>query len=526
MKDTLFTGPEARKRLQSGIKKAALAVGGTMGTGGSNALIEAIESPGHLATNDGATILSSIHFEDPVEEMGRKVLLEAVSRSNKASGDGSSTATVITAAIIEEGEKYLDAHAPMDIKKSLEACIPLIEESVATQKREITENEVGQVATISSEDAEIGARIQEIYQQIGKDGIIYWDISKTAEDSYAIGTGISVDGAGYVSPYMCDANESGQNTNQVRIQDPYILITKQKITSAADFNDLFQGLFNRDIKDVVVFCDDYDPLVIPDIIRTRAMRGFRAVMVKMPVLWKDWWYEDLALASGAKIIDPSAGLPLKNATLEDLGQFDHITITKDQTFIDGIKDLSEHIKALQESATDEGALRSSRLNTKTARYFVGAHSDSALSYRRLKVEDAIAAAYQALHGGIVAGGGSALLNVSAVLKEKKGDKVLGIGATILADALEAPARQIYKNAGARVPDNFLYSGTDKGGFDSRTKTEIGDMFEAGIIDPANIVVNACRNAISVGASVLTANTIVLLPRQDEPVSIPTQPVMN
>jgi chaperonin GroEL len=522
MKDTLFTGPEARKRLQAGIKKSAIAVGGTMGTGGSNALIEAIESPGHMATNDGATILSSIHFEDPIEEMGRKVLLEAVSRSNRASGDGSSTATVITAAIIEEGDKYLETDAPMDIKKSLEACIPIIEESIKAQTREITEKEVGQVATISAEDPEIGARIQEIYEKIGKSGIIYWDISKTAEDSYSIGTGITVDGAGYVSPYMCDASESGQNTNQVRIQDPYILITKQKITSAADFNDLFLALNNRDIKDVVVFCDDYDPLVIPDIIRTRAMRGFRAVMVKMPVLWKDWWYEDLAKATGAKIVDPVAGFPLKNATVADLGQVDSIIVTKDQTFLDGIKDMAEHIKELEAKADDEGAIRASRLNTKTARYFVGAHSDSALSYRRLKVEDAIASAYQALNGGIVSGGGSALLNVSAVLKEMEGN----VGAQILSAALEAPARQIYANAGARVPDYFAYSGTDIGGFDSRTKTEVGDMFKAGIIDPANVVLNACRNAISVGAAVLTANTIVLLPRQEEPVSIPTQPVVN
>jgi len=523
MKDTLFTGPEARKRLQSGIKKSAIAVGGTMGTGGSNALIEAIENPGHLATNDGATILSAIHFEDPIEEMGRKVLLESVSRSNKVSGDGSSTATVITAAIIEEGDKYMDQAAPMDIKKSLEGCIPVIEEAIAAQKREITEKEVGQVAAISAEDEQIGATIQEIYEKIGKDGIIYWDISKTAEDSYTIGTGITVEGAGYVSPYMCDAAENGTNTNQVRIQDPYILITKQKITSAADFNDLFLALFNKDIKDVVVFCDEYDPLVIPDIIRTRAMRGFRAVMVKMPVLWKDWWYEDLALATGAKIIDPAAGLPMKNATVADLGQVESIIVTKDQTFLDGLKDVSAHIKALEEEATDDTKLRASRLNTKTARYFVGAHSDSALSYRRLKVEDAISAAWQALHGGIVAGGGSALLNVSAVLKEKE-----GIGAKILSAALEAPARQIYQNAGARVPDYFAYSGTDKGGFDSRTKTEIGDMFAAGIIDPANIVINACKNAVSVAASVLTANTIVLLPREDAPTQVmpPVQPVIN
>ena len=229
----------------------------------------------------------------------------------------------------------------------------------------------------------------------------------------------------------------------------------------------------------------------------------------MPVLWKDWWYEDLAKATNAKIVDPAAGLPMRDLKHEHLGRVGNIVITKDETYIDGIADVSEHVATIEAEATDDSKLRASRLNTKTARYFVGAHSDSALSYRRLKVEDAISAAWQALNGGIVTGGGSALLNVSAVLKGSK-----TIGSKILATALEAPARRIYANAGARVPDMFMYSGTDIGGFDSRSKKEIGDMFKAGIIDPRNVVLNACKNAISVAATVITAPTIVTLPREE------------
>ncbi len=499
----------SQEKLYAGIKKVSQAVGGTMGTGGNNAIIEAIESPGHLMTNDGYSIANSIMLADPIEDMGRKILLESINRANKASGDGSSTTCVLTAAIIEEGLKHVKEHHPMDIKRSIEECLPTIEESLKGQTREITVDTVGQVATISSEDEAIGSMIQEIYQKIGKQGLIYWDVSKTASDTYTIGNGITVDGAGFVSPYMCDATETGQNTNQIRIKEPHILITKQKISSANDFNTIAQTLFNQEVRDLVVFCDEIDPLVMPDIIKTRAVRGFRIAIVKMPVLWRDWWYADLAKATGAKIVDPGAGLPMKDLKVEHLGKVANIVVTKDDSYLDGIQDVSEHVKELEAEATDDTRLRASRLNTKTARYFVGAHSDSALSYRRLKVEDAISAAYQALNGGIVAGGGAALLNVSAMLKEQS-----TIGAKILAKAIEAPARQIYSNAGGRVPDHFLYSGKDVGGFDSRTKKEIANMFDAGIVDPTNVVLNATKNAISVAASIITAPTLVTLPREE------------
>lgn len=502
-KDNLYTGQEVRDKMIAGIQKIASAVGGTMGTGGSNAIIEAIESPGHMVTNDGFTIASSIMLADPIENMGKNILLESINRANKASGDGSSTTCVLTSAIIQEGLKHLDEASPMEIKKSLEDCIPLIEESINKQKREITVDEVGKVASISAEDEGIGNTIQEIYKTIGKDGIIHWDISKTAEDTYTIGQGITVEGAGYYSPYMCDAEEGGQSTNQVRIKNATILLTKQKISTAGDFEDMFSSLDKKGVKDIVVFCDEVDPLVVPDIIKTRMMRGFRAVLIKMPTLWKDLWYADIAKATGATVIDAVAGLSLKSANMTHLGKVDHIIVTKEDTYLDGIKDVSEHIKVLEEDGTDEGKLRASRLNTKTARYYVGAHSDSALSYRRLKVEDAISAAWQALNGGIVAGGGVALLNVSKQLSDN-------IGGNILKEALKSPFNQIIHNAGYKDVD-ILGVGTH--GIDTRTKKTV-NMFDAGIIDPANIVMNCCKNAISVAASILTANVIVSLPRED------------
>lgn len=483
MKDNLYTEEKARDGLINGIRKCREAVGGTMGTGGANSIIEAIANPGYMVTNDGASILNAIKLSDPLEELGRKILVEAVSRANKQSGDGSSTATVLTAAIIEEGVKHTEI-SPLELRASIESCLPLIEEAVNKQRRYITVDEVGQVAAISAEDAQIGQTIQEIYQEIGKDGIIHWDISKTFEDSYTIGKGITIDWATFVSPYMCDASESGQNTNQIRIKNPKILVTKQKITNANEFNELAQALYAQEVRDLVVFCDEYEPLIITDLIKTRALRGFRIILVKLPTLWKDEWYDDLSLTTGAKIVDPNTGLPMKSVKVEDLGTVENIHITKEATYLDGIKDVQGHIKDLQAEASESAVLRASRLNTKTARYFVGAPSESALSYRRLKVEDAISAGWQALQGGVVIGGGLVL----ATIADKLPNEVLKI-------ALKAPYEQIKKNMGGKA-------------FTMR------DMVEQKVYDPAPVVLNSVRNAVSVAAAVLTANTAVLLPREE------------
>lgn len=506
-KDNLFIKNEARDRLMAGVRKSASAVGGTMGTAGSNAIVEAIENPGYLMTNDGATILNSIRFADPLEDMGRKILVEAVNRANKQSGDGSSTTTVLTAAILDEGVSIKGVH-PMELKRSLEALIPEIEGMLKAMAKEITVDEVAKVATISAEDPAIGNLIQEIYQKIGKDGIIHWDISKTTEDSYKIGNGITIEGAGFLSPYMCDVDEkTGQVLNQARWSNPKVLVVRQKITSAADFNDLFAALYADGIREVVVFCDEIEATVIPDLIQTRIARGFKTMVVKMPVLWKDWWFEDVAKAAGATIIDPNSGLTLKTTKKEHLGTFGNIVVSKEDTYIDGIADLTEHIKALEEEGSDDSKLRASRLNTRTARLYIGAQSDTALSYKRLKVEDAIAAAYQALHGGVVAGGGVALLKLINMFVSSKTTP----GMAVLCKAFEAPARQIAENAGVEF-DPTKYGGNV--GLDTRTG-EYVDMLEANIVNPMNVELNACKNAISVAAGILTANTVVAHPREDE-----------
>lgn len=508
MKSNLHVGIEATERIINGIRKCAQAVGGTMGTAGHNALIEALENPGHLATNDGATILASIHFEDPLEEMGRKVLLEAVSRANKLSGDGSSTTAVTTGALLEEGLKHLESANLMAVKKSMEECLPLIEASIEKQTRNIVTDGVidlsllKQVATISSEDESIGAMIADIYSQIGVGGIVHWDVSKTYEDYYTVGKGITVEGAGFTSPYFADMNEAtGQFTNALRWKKPQILIVKQKVTTAVDFETLFKSLNDNGHKEVVIFCDEFEPLVIQQLVQTRIMRGFKAALVKMPVFWKDYWYTDLAAATGATVID-GVGIRFDNMQMSHLGTVDNIVVDKENTYLDGIKDVSTLVSELEKETDDDSRLRVARLNSKTARYFVGAKSESALSYRRLKVEDALNASYHAIKNGIVAGGGVALLNASRNMPDT-------VGGNLLREALCAPVKQITANAGKQFNSEDF---SETVGYDSKTDSFV-DMFEAGIVDSAYIALNAVQNAVSVAATVLTCKVVIELPRQ-------------
>lgn len=508
MKTNLHTGPEARARIASGIKKCAEAIGGTMGTAGYNGISETLERPGYMVTNDGATLLDAIHFEDPLEEMGRKILVEAVSRANKASGDGSSTTTILTAAILEEGLKHSDAK-PMDVKRQLEACLPLIEENLKKQTREVILEEgidfdlLEQVATVSSEDPAIGKTIAEIYKQIGVRGQIQWDISKTFEDYYTLGKGITMEMTGLASPYFADMDEvTHQFTTSIRWKNPKILIVKEKINTAADFERIFVAMNAAGLKEVVIFCDDFDSQVIPQLVQTRMSRGFKSALIKMPTIFKDHWYIDLGKATGATIVDPALGITLKTVTLDQLGSVTDIVADKENTSLDGIKDVSEHIKTLETENSDDSLLRVSRLNTKTARYFVGAASDSALSYRRLKVEDALHSAYYALKDGVVPGGGVSLRNCADALPGES------VGDSILAKALLRPEEQIAANAG--LPE---YLGKEDGiGLDTRTG-EYVDMVKSGIVDTTSVVMNAVRNAVSVAASVLTCGIIIEFPKQ-------------
>jgi len=508
-KDNIYLGDDARNALMRGVDKVANAVKGTLGAGGYNALLQDPRPPFTIATNDGVSVARSIMLSDPVENMGANLMKEIGAKSDRDGGDGTTTSITLAQAILKGGLKAQES--PMEIKRSLEEALPIILKSIDDQTKEITVDQVGQVATISAEDEKMGALIQEVYQKIGKDGILYTDISKTAEDYYTEGKGVKIDGAGLASPYMADTDAEGRFGKSIQLKNPKILVTKQRISSALELNDMVASLYNQQIKELVVFCDDIDPTVVPDLILTRVKVGFRTVVIKLPVLWKDDWFEDIAKMTGATVVDPSMGIGFKEAQVNYLGTCGSLLADKNDTYLEGIADMNEHIKALETIGDDEAKIRVARLNTKTARLYVGAASDSALSYKRLKLEDARNAAYQALNGGVVAGGGLALYNAIAKLPEGT------VATMILSDALAAPFLQIAENAGAdphEIEGNLKYNeGYGTIGFNAKTG-EMVDMFEAGIIDPAKIVKNAITNAISVASVVLTTKVIVCLPEVD------------
>jgi chaperonin GroEL len=524
-KDNLFKGEEARNGLMNGIRKATEAVAGTLGTSGKNSLIQSFASPFHYPSNDGISILGAIRFADPLEEMGRNILGEAVSRANRANGDGSSTTCVLTSAILEEGIKHLDEASAMEIQKSLNDCIPLIEESLKSQRKEVVDKEgvidfklLEQVATVSSEDPSVGKMIAEIYSKIGKDGIINWESSKTSQDSYTIGTGIKIDGATYASRYMCDAD--GNNyTYQATIENPLVLLAKSKITAQSEMEKLVGELIEKGIKDLVIFCDEMDAPILNSFILARAPQtlGIRFLVIKMPTVFNDLWWEDLEKASGGRVISSASGIKMKDAHMGFLGQFGKITVNRDDTFIDGIKDLSNHLMGLKVDGSDDALARVARLNTKTARYYVGANSESTLRQKRDKVEDAINSAWCAMQNGILPGGGVALSEACGALMGKHAPPDT-VGKEILFEALQQPMIQIVKNAGADEEDLLenLGSGEEGIGFNSKTG-EYVNMFSAGIVDSFDVVMGAVKNAIGVASGILTCGSVVLLPRNENSV---------
>lgn len=487
-----------------GVDAVADAVKGTLGAGGYNALIEDPRPPFTVATNDGVSVANAIELDDPIEKMGANLTREIGKKSERETADGTTSTITLFQAILHEANK-LDA-SPMEIKKSLEECLPIIIKSIDDQTKEITVDEVGQVASISAEDEKMGATIQEIYKQIGKDGILYPDISKTFEDYYTLGKGVKIDMAGFASPYMADLSEDGRFLNTATFKNPRILITKQKISSAEDLNALAGALFAKEIKELVIFADDFEVNVVTPLVMTRAKNGFKFLLIKMPTLWKDWWFTDLAKLTGATVIDPAAGISFKTIKLEHLGTCGSITSDKNDTYLDGTLDVTEHIKTLEAEGDDDSKIRIARMNTKTARFFIGAHSDTALSYKRLKLDDARGAVWSALHGGIVPGGGVTLMKCRDNLPDT-------IGGKILLSALLAPIFQIMQNAGLdmAIP-------TDGRGINAKTG-EVVEMIDAGIVDPATVVKSVVQNAISVAAVVLTTQVVIHLPKKD-PIDAP------
>lgn len=480
-KDNFLLGKDARNKIIEGVKKGYTAIKGSYGSAGGNAVIKADLYPFYECTNDGKKILESIKLADPYEMTGLNGMKEVANKSDKESGDGRKTASLLYGAILMEGQKSKDD--PMDIKRSLEECIPVITKSILDQTIPITVNEIGLIASIASENKELGQLFQEIYQKIGHDGIIELDNSGISDTFYEITEGVKLLNCGYMYSYMANTDKG----RKCELKNPDILITKQKLSNMGQLDPIIKSLIQNGKTELVIFCDEID-IVVSQALAYLAIQGveinktlvqFKTLVIKAPVLWKDWLFEDFSKISGATIIDPAQGTTFKHFKTEYLGTCDRISTSKTETIVLGTKDITDHIVALNEQNTDDAKIRVARLKTKTAILKLGANSDAELSHLRGKALDGRNSAYLALQSGIVNGAGYSLLQAAKVLPNTVGGK-------ILKEALQYPIREIATNLGIKD-----------------IKKPFKDVFDA-----SQVVINSVTNAISVAATTLTTNIAI------------------
>lgn len=467
--------PDALPRMAEGVRKAASVVGKTMGKTGVNVSLEHKLNPKHLLVNDGATIIEAIELADPIESIGLSFLKEAVARSNANSGDGSSTTTTILSSILEQGVKL--QNTTLEVKRSLDDCLPIIENSIKKQRKEITAKDIKAVATIAGEDEEVAEILQEIYEKIGETGIIHLENSGTYDTNYSLIEGVRFVDTGYLSPYMAHDHKT-----KAIYKNPTILVTKNKISHINDINPLLGALEAQNKKDLVIFTDDMDSGVARLLIEAHTKGIVNILIIKAPTLWKSLVFEDFAKCIGATIIEDSSGTKLgKEIQIGWLGTCETLICDKEEVTLLGIQDISDHIKSLEELGTTDSKLRLSWLTPKTAILKLGAKSETELSWRRYKTEDAIFSSRAALRNGVVAGGGVALKNVILDLPDT-------IGGNILKVALMAPITQICANMQIEIPEKF------------------GDE----VIDSTDIVLNAVRNSLGIAATMLTTSAVITL----------------
>lgn len=476
--NNILIGKDAILELLKGIKLATQAIRLTYGPAGKNALIQCQDYPGHLVANDAQTIIQAIHSENPLEERGLALLRELSDKANKDSGDGRKTTLIIAEEILEQGFK--SELSGLQLKSELDKLILFIEQKINEQKETITEKEIYKVAIIASESERIGRLLGEIYQTIGRDGIIIPEGSGTYSTTYDIIEGVRFTDTGYLSPYMVH-----QSKTQAIYENPIILVTKRKISHLNDINPLLETLNKQGKKDLVIFTDDMDSGVASIMVKAHQDKIMNILIVKAPTLWKQYVFEDFAKVTGSTIVEDATGINFKNLKLEHLGTCAKITVDKDETVIIPSIDYTEHTDYLKSQTDNDSKLRLSWLQTKTCILKLGANSESELAYIRLKTEDAINSSRLALKDGVVRGGGQCLAKIATELPNTKaGD--------ILRNALFSPLLQNLSNMGLQQAN-----------------------FKDDIIDSAAVIKNAVRNAVALASTVLTCGVVVVTPPPTE-----------
>ena len=519
-KEIVF-GEEARKSLQAGIDKLANTVKITMGPKGRNVVLDKkFGSP--LITNDGVTIAKEIELEDPFENMGAQVVKEVATKTNDAAGDGTTTATLLAQALVREGMKNIAAGAnPMVVKKGIEKAVAAAVESIRADSKKVSGSaDIERVATISAGDAAIGKLIAEAMEKVTHDGVITIEESKTAETYSEVVEGMQFD-RGYITPYMVTDTEKMEAV----IDDAYILITDKKISAIQEILPLLEEIVQAG-KKLVIIAGDVDGDALSTLLVNRLRGTFTCVAVKAPGFGdrRKEMLQDIAILTGGVVISSDLGYELKDTTMSMLGRARQVKVQKENTIIvGGMGDRAEidsrvaQIRAEIENTTsdfDREKLqeRLAKLAGGVAVIKVGAATEVEMKEKKLRIEDALSATKAAVEEGIVAGGGTVLVNaipaVTALLAGTEGDEKTGIN--IVLKALEEPVRQIAANAGLEgsvIVDKIMTSGKKGYGFDAYNEVYC-DMVSAGIVDPTKVTRSALQNAASVAAMVLTTESLV------------------
>lgn len=516
-KDIKFAA-DARESMVRGVDILANTVKVTLGPKGRNVVLEkAYGSP--LITNDGVTIAKEIELEDHFENMGAKLVSEVASKTNDIAGDGTTTATVLTQAIVREGLKNVTAGAnPIGIRRGIETAVATAVEALKTQAIPVSGKEaIAQVAAVSSRSEKVGQYISEAMEKVGNDGVITIEESRGMETELDVVEGMQFD-RGYLSQYMVTDNEK----MVAELENPFILITDKKISNIQDILPLLESILQTN-RPLLIIADDVDGEALPTLVLNKIRGTFNVVAVKAPGFGdrRKAMLEDIAILTGGTVITEDLGLELKDATIEALGQAAKVAVDKDNTTIvegagnpEAIVNRVAVIKSQIEVTTSEFDReklqeRLAKLAGGVAVIKVGAATETELKEMKLRIEDALNATRAAVEEGIVSGGGTALVNVidSVAQLDLSGDEETG--RNIVLRALEEPVRQIAYNAGYEgsvVIDKLKNS--DLGtGFNAATGEWV-NMIEAGIIDPVKVTRSALQNAASVASLILTTEAVV------------------
>ena len=539
MAKQIIYGEDARKALLSGINQLADTVKITLGPKGRNVVLDK-KFGAPLITNDGVTIAKEVELEDPYENMGAQLVKEVATKTNDVAGDGTTTATLLAQALIREGMKNVTAGAnPMVLRKGMQKATDVAVEAVIKNSKKVSgTKDIARVAAVSSANDEIGELIADAMEKVTSDGVITVEESKTAETYSEVVEGMMFD-RGYITPYMVTDTDKMVAV----IDDAYILITDKKISNIQEILPLLEQIVQSG-KKLVIIAEDIEGEALTTLILNKLRGTFTCVGVKAPGFGdrRKEMLVDIATLTGGQVISSELGLELKDTTIDQLGRARQVKIDKENTIIvdgagdsEAIKSRVSQIRSQIETTTsdfDREKLqeRLAKLAGGVAVIKVGAATEIEMKEKKLRIEDALAATKAAVEEGIVAGGGTALIDaipaVKAYVESVEGDEKTG--AAIVLKALEEPVRQIAANAGVEgsvIIEHLKAKATVGYGYNALTDT-YGDMLEEGIVDPTKVTRSALQNASSVASTVLTTESLVADIMEPAPAAAPAAPDMG